>query len=203
MITVRTAHVIQRAGRRVQERGVKILASEVRRGLLLELEGKLLTVMSAKHVAHGQRAGYIQCDLRDIKDGTKAAKRFGSADKVESVKFDNTIPYKLLYKEGDKLVLMHETTFEQTEIPDTIVDEIPRKFLTDGIDVTVHGYSGVPISGEIPKELELIVSSDLKIFSDGKLVELENGVEIKTPLYVNIGDKIIVRTVDASYVRRA
>lgn len=103
--------------------------------------------------------------------------------------------------------MMHDETFEQTEISEDVLEEGPRRFLVDGISVEVRTFQGVPLSAELPKEVELTVKSELSSFGGTgpatKLVALDNGAEVKTPSYVVAGDKIFVKTADGSFVRRA
>jgi len=92
-----------------------------------------------------------------------AAVRASSSDKLESVFLEPAEPYTMLYQEGDKLVLMHDETFEQTEVLKYAVDEGPRRFLADGVKLSVRSFAGEPLFVALPQYVELKVDEVLKV----------------------------------------
>jgi elongation factor P len=147
------------------------------------------------------------CEMRDIKKKTKTNKRFGSADKVEVAILDDLEPHTLLYADGANFVLMHNNTFEQIEVTSDIVEDGLKKFLIDGMQLKVQSYEGSVIALVLPAEMEVRVAEELNSLGGAgeavtKVVRLTNGVDLKTPGHVSVGDTIIVRTEDASYVSK-
>ena len=117
-------------------------------------------------------------------------------------------PMTLLYEDPDSgnLILMHRDTFEQLELTRDAVSDHSRKFLEDGMELRVSMHRGEPLSINLPKEVELNVVSEGQVMGGAgpvtKLVTLSNGMDIKTPGFVNVGDTVVVATSDDSYRRR-
>jgi elongation factor P len=147
------------------------------------------------------------CELRDIKKKTKTNKRFGSADKVEVAILDDLEPYTYLYTEGDNFVMMHNNTYEQIEVGADIIGEDARKFLIDGMQLKVQNYDGSIIGLVLPVEMEVRVAEEINSLGGAgspitKIVRLANGIELKTPGHVSVGDTVIVRIEDVAYMSK-
>jgi elongation factor P len=180
--------------------------AKVRPGSVIELDGRLHTIISSKHVTQGRGGAHINLEMRDLQNNIKSLKRFGSDEKVETVALESA-PFTLLYRDGSKLILMNSESYEQTEVDEETVDEGERRFLSDGMMVTVRMHSGQPLAVEIPLKVSCEVVEELGTLGGqgptSKTVRLDNGVEVKCPAFVSVGDRIVVKTTDASYVERA
>ena len=137
----------------------------------------------------------------------RLACRAASSDKVESVFLEKSEPYTMLYEEGDKLVLMNDETYDQTEISKHVVDEKARKFLVEGVKITVRSYQGEPLFVTLPQSVELKVEELIQGFGGSgpttNIVLASGGVEVKCPGFIGVGETIVVNTADSSYMRRA
>jgi elongation factor P len=187
---------------------MKINANSIRMGNVLEHKNRLWMVMKQPdHTMPGKGGAFIQVEMRDIKSGTKLNERFRSTENVEKVRLDQK-QYQYLYMEGDNMALMDNESFEQILIDKNILGD-KLNFLQDNMLVTLETYQDDPISMLLPETVILEVSEAEPVVkgqtaaASYKPAILENGVRIMVPPFVVIGDKVVVRTEDASYLERA
>lgn len=186
---------------------MKISANAIRPGNVLEHNNKLWVVSKISHTQPGKGGAYMQVEMKDIKTGTKLNERFRSSEDVERAHLDE-IEYQYLYTEGENLVLMDLNSYEQMHVNKEIVGE-PVVFLSDEMMVTVISYEGSPIAVELPEEVKLTVAEADAVVkgqtaaSSYKPAVLENGVRIMVPAFISVGDRLLIKTADGSYVERA
>ena len=152
---------------RVACRGVKIIANNIRPGNVLEIEGRLLVVQKRQHVKPGKGGAFVQIESKDIRSSTKKNIRLRASEDVEFVQIENPEPYTLLYRDGKNLILMHETSFEQIELPDSTLSAVQHLFLQDGMVINLQTYENEPIAVELPKEMELTVTAEGDVMGGG------------------------------------
>lgn len=186
---------------------MKIDGVAIRIGNVLEHKNRLWVVTKTQHVKPGKGGAFNQVEMKDVKTGTKLNERFRSDETVERVRLDQT-DYQFLYAEGDKLHCMHQESFEQVELDADILGErLP--FLQENMIVIVESYEGDPISIEMPEHVTLEISETEPVVkgqtasSSYKPAILSNGVRIMVPPFINVGDKVVVNTSEATYVERA
>lgn len=186
---------------------MKINANLIRKGNILEHNGRQLVVLDTQIVQPGKGGAFIQVDMRDIRSGTKAQERWRTADTVEKLDVQET-ECTYLFGDGDTLTFMDQESFEQFTVPRDLVGE-PGAFLQDGMLCTVDLIEGSPVSVTLPdKVVCLVVEADPVVkgqtaASSYKPGVLENGVRVLIPPFVEAGTKIVVNTADATYVERA
>ena len=186
----------------------RVAANGLKIGDVISLEDRVLQVRHAKHVKPGKGVAYVSCELQDVRGGLKVNRRFRASESFEKVFVSDPEPMTLLYEDPDSgnLILMHRDTFEQLELTRDAVSDHSRKFLEDGMELRVSMHRGEPLSINLPKEVELNVVSEGQVMGGAgpvtKLVTLSNGMDIKTPGFVNVGDTVVVATSDDSYRRR-
>jgi elongation factor P len=187
---------------------MKINAISIRIGTVLEINNRLCVVVKQPgHTQPGKGGAYVQVEMKDIKTGTKLNERFSSSESVEKVRLDEKL-YQFLYFEADKLTLMDNETFEQIQIPkDILGDQLP--FLQDGMNITVEVYNEEIITALLPEKVTATVEQTEPVIkgqtatASFKPAILDNGVRVMVPPFVNVEDKIIVRTTDSTYIERA
>jgi elongation factor P len=139
--------------------------------------------------------------------GSKLNERFRSSETVERVRLEQK-DYQYLYDQGDTLVFMETETYEQIELPKDFVGE-RAAFLKEGMMVTVNSYEAKPIGITLPDHVTLeVVEADPVVkgqtaASSYKPAVLENGVRILVPPFVAAGERVVVDTNEATYVKRA
>lgn len=149
----------------------------------------------------------MQVELKNLTTGTKKNERFRAAESVERVYLDEQ-EFSYLYAEGDEFVFMDQNTFEQINLSkDFIGDAAP--FLQDNMMVQICLHEGQPISIKLPEHVTLeITEADAVVkgqtaSSSFKPAMLENGVKVMVPPHIASGMRVVVNTVDGTYVERS
>lgn len=184
-----------------------ISTNDFKTGLTIELDGELYSVVDFQHVKPGKGAAFVRSKLRNIKTGSVTEKTFRAGEKVSRAH----IEYKemqYLYSDGSDYYFMDTNTFEQIALTsDTLDDAV--KYLKENMTVMVQMYEGVPIGVDLPNSVELeVVETDPGLRGDtasggSKPATLETGVVIQVPLFIEIGDVLVIDTRTGEYLSRA
>jgi elongation factor P len=185
---------------------MKQQANLIRAGQVIEHDGRRWTVLKQQIITPGKGGAFIQVEMRDLKTGNKTNERWRTADTVERLMTDNK-DFTYSYTDGENLVLMDPETFEQSMVPVSILGE-QAPFLQDNMQVEVDLVEGDVVGIHLPSTVVLeVVEADPVVkgqtaASSYKPAMLSNGVKTSVPPFVETGEKIVVRTDDASYVER-
>jgi len=181
-------------------------ASDIRNGNILRFNGELIQVEEFIHRTPGNLRAFYQARMRNVKTGKLVEYRFRTDEEVDIARVE-TNDYQYLYEDGDALVIMDNTTYDQHNVPKSLFGPAV-KFLKEGMNVIVAFESEEPIMGSIPQSAELeITYTEPAVKGDTssgamKKATVETGAEINVPLFINIGDKVKVDTTSGSYVER-
>jgi elongation factor P len=186
---------------------VKVIASNVRKGNVLEIDNKLFVVLSAESFFPGKGTPTTQIDMRRISDGVKTTQRYKTTDGVEKALIEH-MDYTYLYDDGENFVFMNKENYEQLPVArDVVGDAAP--YLQENMPCEIAVFNGVAITVEIPQRvtLEIIetepVTKGQTATSSYKPAMLSNGVRSAVPPHVAAGTRIVVNTADGTYVERA
>ena len=185
---------------------MKINASEIRVGMLLEYKDDLWQVLKTQHVKPGKGGAFAQVEMKSVNKNTKLNERFRSSETVEKASLDEKT-YNYLYNDENNLFFMDPATFEQIEINKELVGE-KAKLLTENLEVSVSFYNEKPISVELPNQVTCkidITDVALKgqtVSSSYKPAKLDNGLNIQVPPFIESGDEVIVDTRTLEYVKK-
>ena len=185
----------------------KINGNEIRPGNVIEHDGGLWVAVKTNAVKPGKGGAYNQVELKNLINGTKLNERFRSAETVERVQLDLK-DFTFLYEQGDALVFMDTESYEQLELQKDFVGE-RAAFLQDGMMVTVRLYGEKPIGVSLPDQVVLAITEADPVVkgqtasSSYKPAILSNGARIMVPPHIASGTRVVVMTVDGSYVERA
>lgn len=186
---------------------MKQSAGSIRIGWVIEFKGKAWAVVKAQHVKPGKGGAFVQAELKSIEEGTKTNERFRTEDTVEKLMVEDK-PYQFLFEDPTGLTFMDNETYEQLTLPSDILGD-SRPFLLDGMTVYVNFIAEKPVSVDLPNhvtcevvETEPVVKGQTAT-SSFKPAIMDNGVRVMVPQFINVGDKLVVATADASYVERA
>jgi elongation factor P len=189
------------------EEAVKVIASSLRKGNIVEIDGKLAAIVSVENIHPGKGTPVTQMDVRRISDGVKVALRFKTTDQVERA-FVEDRKHQYMYQDSDGFHFMNMESYDQVALPaDIIGDQVA--YLQPEMEVTISLHEGVPVSIELPAKTVLeVVETEPSIKSQTasssyKPAVLSNGVRTMVPPFVTTGTKIVVMTADGSYVERA
>jgi len=183
-----------------------ISGSELRKGVIIDLEGKLYQVIDYHHVKM-KRTALARVKLRDIKDGHTTEQTFQSGEKFTRARLDfRNVQY--LYNDADLYYFMDEDNFEQFPLSSTQIGDAVN-YLKEGMSLQVSSYKGELVGVELPITVELEVTETEPGFKGDtatagtKPAKMETGITIQVPLFVDKGDIIKVDTRNGSYLERA
>ncbi len=185
----------------------KIIASSVRKGNVLELNGKLCVVMKAENIHPGKGTPVTHLEMRRIADGVKVTERYRTTEQVERAYLEEK-DLNYLYEDDTGFTFMHPETFEQTTVSKDIIGD-QAVYLQEGMTCTVSLYEGNPVAIELPQRVTFeIVEADPVVkgqtaSSSFKPAILSNGVRIMVPPHISAGTRVVVMPADGSYVERA
>jgi elongation factor P len=185
----------------------KINGNEIRVGDAIMHQDKLWVAVKTDHVKPGKGGAYAQVELKAILEGTKLNERFRSAETVERVELEKR-DFTYLYEQGESLVFMDQESYEQIELLKEFVGE-RAAFLQDGMKVTVELHEETPLGIRLPANVILeIIEADPVVkgqtaANSFKPAKLSNGLKVMVPPFIGVGERIVVSTDEATYMRRA
>jgi elongation factor P len=186
---------------------VKVIASSLRKGNVVDVDGKLYVILTAENIHPGKGTPVTQLDMRRISDGVKVAERYRTTEQVERA-FVEDSDFTYLYADGDGFHFMNPENFEQVQVPKDVVGDF-EPFLQENMKVKISMHNGVPLSIELPQRMVLeIVETEPAMkgqtaSSSYKPAILSNGVRTMVPPHIAAGTRVVIMTEDASYVERA
>jgi len=187
---------------------MKIDGNQIKVGNILDLENRLWKVLKTQHTQPGKGGAYLQVEMKDIKEGTKKNSRFRSSESVERAVLDEK-EYQFLYYSDEKYYFMHNINFDQIEIGKDIILHDQSIYLKENQIITIQLYENKPLSVILPDNVCLkVVESDAVVkgqtaSASYKPAKLENGLKTTVPQFIEVGDEIIVSTIDGSYIEKA
>jgi elongation factor P len=181
--------------------------SDLSKGNYVRYNGEIMQVEELQHRTPGNLRAFYQLKLRNLRNGKLAENRFRPGEEIEMLRVE-TKEYQYLYADGDSLVCMDNETFEQIYLDKALLGD-SVKYIKEEVKLIIAFENGTdPITAEAPLNVALKVEyTEPGVQGDTatrtlKPATLENGTEIKVPLFVNTGDVIKVNTSTGEYVER-
>ncbi len=185
---------------------MKINATEIRVGMILEYKNDLWEVLKTQHVKPGKGGAFAQIEMKSLNKNTKLNERFRSSETVEKATLEET-KFNFLYEDDTDYYFMNPKTFDQINIKKNIVGQ-KGKMLTENLEVSINFYNENPLSVDLPNQITSKVETTdaaLKgqtVSSSYKPATLDNGINIQVPPFIQSGDEIIVDTRTIEYVKK-
>ena len=185
---------------------MKINASDIRVGMLLEYKDDLWQVLKTQHVKPGKGGAFAQVEMKSLNKNTKLNERFRSSESVEKASLEE-LKFNYSYNDETDYYFINPLTFDQINIKKNIVGE-KGKMLTENLEVDISFYNEKPLAVELPNQVTCkIETTDAAIkgqtvSSSYKPAVLDNGINIQVPPFIENGDKIIVDTRTIEYVKK-
>ena len=179
---------------------------ELRAGIIFEENGNLLQVLSYEHVKMGRGSATIRVKIKNLRSGSTTEKSFINTAKVNDVTVLKR-DYQYFYKDADSAYFMNPQTFEQITVPLKVIDG--DEYLKEGETYSISLLGDEPLSVILPPKVVLEVTetapgvkgnSATNVFKDATL---ENGLTVKVPPFIRIGDKVRVDTRTGLYTEKA
>jgi elongation factor P len=186
---------------------VKVIASSLRKGNVVEMDGKLYVVLTAQNFHPGKGTPVTQVDMRRISDGVKVSERWRTTEQVERATVDER-EYDFLYEDGEGFHFMQPETYDQLAVPADVVGD-GKVYLTEGMRVYLKTFEGVAIAIEYPQKVTVEIAETEPVVkgqtasSSYKPALCTNGLRVMVPPHIGAGTRIIIATEDNSYVERA
>jgi elongation factor P len=180
--------------------------TDFRKGLKIEIEGIPYEIVEFQHFKPGKGGAMIRTKLRNVLNGRIQDITFRSGEKVGRPDLE-TREIQFLYREGDELIFMDLTTYEQLHIPAASTGG-KDGFLKESQMVQVVLYNGQPLDLELPASLILSVTETNPgakgdtVSNVTKPATLETGLVIQVPIFINTGDNVRVDTRSGGYLGR-
>ena len=183
-----------------------IKATDIRRGMVITMEGVNFVVVDFAHHTPGNLRAMVQTKLRNMNSGSLVEKRLRSVDQIE-VPYVETKEYEYLWSQGDEHVFMDCETFDQLSFPAVIVGT-SMQFLLPNSKVMVMYVADKPISIDVPASVDLTVTDTDPALKGATATNqykdaiLETGLKVKVPPFIDRGEKIRIDTRTSEYVER-
>jgi elongation factor P len=185
---------------------MKIGASEIRVGMLIEYKDDLWQVLKTQHVKPGKGGAFAQIEMKSLNKNTKLNERFRSSETVEKASLDEN-KFNYLYEDENNFFFINPKSFEQIEIKKELIGE-KGKLLTENLEVSVSFYNETPMIIELPNQITCkIVSTDVALkgqtaSSSYKPATLDNGLTIQVPPFIEAEDDVIIDTRNLEYIKK-
>jgi len=185
---------------------MKLYASEIRVGMLIEYKNDLWQVLKTQHVKPGKGGAFAQVEMKSVSKNTKLNERFRSSESVEKASLDET-KFSYLYDDETDYHFMNPKSYEQINIKKEVVGD-KGKMLTENLEVSISFYNDEPLIVELPNQVTCIIEiTDVAlkgqtVSSSYKPATLDNGINIQVPPFIDSGDKIIVDTRTMEYIKK-
>ncbi len=182
-----------------------INVNDLKNGVVIEYDGKLVQIMEFMHVLQNKVA-YVRVKMKDLRTGTVTETALKGSDSAFKRCYIDKRPMQYLYNSGDMYTFMDQETYEQIDIPaDRLVWE--SKFMKDGDEVQITMYEGeilgVSLADKVTLEIVDTTPAVKGQATDRKKATLETGLEVTVPAFLENNTKIVVSTIDGTYVSRA
>lgn len=183
-----------------------ISTGELRKGVIIEVDGQLFTVMDYQHLKIGRGSAQVRMKLRNIRSGATSERTVQAGEKFTRVRLDNR-KMQYLYKDEGNYIFMDQESYEQSPLTaEQLGDAV--NYLKDGVVLEVLFYESEPVGVDMPITIELRIEETTPGFKGDtaaggtKPAKLETGLTVQVPFFVNEGDAITVDTRTGQYLGR-
>jgi elongation factor P len=183
-----------------------IQATRLKKGMLIKIGNDLFRVLDLQHFTPGNKRGFVQARMRNIRTGQQADNKFRAEEDVERAHLDER-QMQYLYRDGDSFHFMDTNTYEQIHLDAEVLGDNANYILPEMV-ITMEFYGDEPVGIELP------ITVDLKVIdttpginratasAQVKPATLETGLIVSVPAHVSIGDIIRVGTEDGEYQKK-
>ena len=181
--------------------------NDIKNGMTLILEGKLVTIVDFQHVKPGKGPAFVRIKYRDLRTGSTIEDTFNTNLKLEKAHVEK-MQMQFLYKKNDNYVFMNTNDYSQMEVSSSIIGD-DAKFLKEGLVIEIQMYEGEILGIVLPEKIDYKVTETTDAVKGNttnnamKDATIESGYTIKVPMFISEGETIIVSTKDGKYVSRA
>ncbi len=186
---------------------MRVIASSIRKGNVIEQDGKLYVVVTAENIHPGKGTPVSQIEMRRISDGVKISERYKTTDQVEKATIEER-NFTFLYEDGDGYHFMNPESYDQVQVSKDVIGD-SAAYLQESMTVKLSTHDVNVVSIALPQRvtLEVVetepVTKGQTASSSYKPAILSNGLRTTVPPHIAVGTRIVVMTEDGSYSERA
>ena len=184
-----------------------ISTNDLKNGITIEYEGNIYIVMDTQHVKPGKGAAIVKAKLKNLRTGAIFEQTFNAGVKVATARIEKQL-MQYLYTMNDTYYFMNMESYEQLELSKEAVGD-GAKFLKENLEVYITSYEGEILGIDLPDKVELTITHTEPATKGNttnnalKDAEVETGLVVRVPLFIDEGEKILVSTSDGKYDSRA
>jgi len=183
-----------------------ISTSDFKTGITIQYDGNLFQVIEFQHVKPGKGQAFVRSKLRNLRTGAVTDKTFNAGEKMERAHIEKS-SMQFLYAMGDTYVFMNNETYEQIEVPVANLAH-EKNFMLDGMEVKIMQFGDEVLGVELPEKVTLeVTESDPGVKGNTasnatKSATVSTGYTLQVPLFIEVGEKLIINTSTGAYVSR-
>ena len=184
-----------------------ISTNDLKNGITIEVDGAIFVVLNTEHVKPGKGAAIVKAKLKNLRTGAIYEQTFNAGVKVATARIEKQL-MQYLYSMNDIYYFMNMDSYEQLELAKESVGD-DANFLKENLEVYITSYEGEVLGLQLPDKVELVVTHTEPAVKGNttnnalKDAEVETGLNVRVPLFIEEGETIIVSTSDGKYVSRA
>ena len=183
-----------------------VQATRLKRGMLIKVQNDLFRVLDLQHFTPGNKRGFVQAKMRNIRTGLQADNKFRAEEDVERAIVDER-QMQYLYRDGDAFHFMDTSTYEQIHLDTEVLGDNANYIVPESV-ITMEFYDEKPVGIELP------ITVDLKVIdttpginratasAQVKPATLETGLVVQVPPFVSVGDTLRISTESGEYLKK-
>ena len=182
-------------------------ATQLRVGMVVMHQNDLHRIMELIHITPGNKRGFVQTKMRNLRSGLQTEYKFRSEEKVDRASLEQQ-EMEYLYQSGDEFHFMNSDNYEQiTLFKDMLGDAV--LYLVPNLKIRIDMHNGQPIGISLPKTVDLQVTDAPPIMKTAivtnelKSATTETGLIVRVPSFIGVGDTVRVDTETGNYLSRA
>ena len=184
-----------------------INVNDIKNGMTVKIDNNIYTVVDFQHVKPGKGSAFVRTKLKNLRTGATTEITFNAGVKIETARVEKQ-NMQFLYSQGDTYYFMNMQTYDQIELnKSSLGDDV--KFLKENLEVIISFYEGEVMGVILPDKIDYLINKSEPGVKGNttstamKDAELETGMVVKVPMFINEGERILVSTIDGKYVSRA
>ena len=184
-----------------------INVNDFKTGMTIKVDGNLFVVLEFQHVKPGKGAAFVRTKMKNLRTGSTIEYTFNSGIKVETARVERK-PMQFLYNSGDSYTFMDMNTYDQIELSKAVIGD-DAKLLKENLEVDIMFYEGEMLGMNLPDKIAMkVVHTEPGVKGNTtstamKDAELETGLVIKVPMFIDQDEIILISSKDGKYVSRA
>ena len=174
--------------------------------MIIVYEGDLYRVSSVNHLTPGNKRGFMQTKMKNIRTGVGTERKFRSEDRLEQAMLETRM-MQYLYHEGDLHTFMDTENYEQTSLAAEEIGDLLFYLLPNQV-VEIEFFEGKPVGISPPSTVDLeVVETEPSLkgataSASYKPAKLETGITIQVPPFVQVRDRVRVDPSEGKYLER-